>query len=162
MAIPRRRSRPAWRARASSGPRAFVFIASERELTGELQQGTFVLRKNMTPDQLVPRCSLRRRDPYIEIDLRTGLRLEQITAKLQTLEALQMDPREFYELAKEPPAALHRRLPVAEGVLADAPDGASLEGFLWPGTYGVLPDTTPEELIRKMLDGFVARSARRS
>ena len=34
-------------------PRAFIFIASERELTGALQQGTFVLRKNMTPDQLV-------------------------------------------------------------------------------------------------------------
>ena len=39
-------------------------------------------------------------------------------------------------------------------MLEDAPEGASLEGFLWPGTYRLLPDTTPEELIRKMLDGF--------
>ena len=37
---------------------------------------------------------------------------------------------------------------------ADAPEGASLEGFLWPANYRVLPDTTPEELLRKMLDGF--------
>ena len=34
------------------------------------------------------------------------------------------------------------------------PEGASLEGFLWPATYRVLPDTTAEELIRDMLDNF--------
>jgi len=135
-------------------PRAFVFIASERELAGALQQGTFVLRRNMTPDQLVSALLAPPAVPYIELDLRTGLRLEQITAKLQTL-PLEMDVRAFYELAKEPPAALVSDYPWLERVLKDAPDGASLEGFLWPGTYRILPDTTPEELVRKMLDGFV-------
>ena len=135
-------------------PRAFVFIASQRELTGALQQGTFVLRKNMTPDQMVSALLAPPPNPYIELDLRTGLRLEQITAKLQTLDALEMDPREFYELAKEPPASLLADYPWLKKVLADAPENASLEGFLWPGTYRLLPDTTPEELIRKMLDGF--------
>ena len=33
--------------------------------------------------------------------------------------------------------------------------GVSLEGFLWPATYRVLPDTTPEELVRLMLDNFI-------
>jgi UPF0755 protein len=135
-------------------PRAFVFLASERELTGALQQGTFVLRKNMTPDQMVSALLAPPPNPYIEVDLRTGLRLEQITAKLQTLDGLQMDPREFYDLAKEPPAELLADYPWLKRILADAPDGASLEGFLWPGTYRLLPDTRPEELIRKMLDGF--------
>ena len=133
--------------------RAFVFIASQRELTGDLQQGTFVLRKNMTPDQLVSALLAPPPNPYIEVDLRTGLRLEQITAKLQTL-ALDMDVREFYELAKEPPASLIADYPWLQRVLEDAPEGASLEGFLWPATYRILPDTTPEELIRKMLGGF--------
>src|SRR6185312_14837811 len=63
-------------------PRAFVFLASERELTGALQQGTFVLRKNMTPDQMVSALLAPPPNPYIELDLRTGLRLEQIAAKL--------------------------------------------------------------------------------
>jgi len=139
-------------------PRAFVFIASQRELAGALQQGTFVLRRNMTPDQLVSALLAPPPDPYIEVDLRTGLRLEQATALLQKVksdgEALEMDPREFYELAKEPPAALLADYPWLRRVLADAPEGASLEGFLWPGTYRLLPDTTPEELVRKMLDGF--------
>jgi UPF0755 protein len=134
-------------------PRAFVFIASQRQLTGALQQGTFVLRRNMTPDQLVSALLAPPPNPYIEVDLRPGLRFEQVTAKLQTLE-LEMDEREFYELAKEPPAALLDDYPWLKRVLADAPEGASLQGFLWPGTYRVLPDTTPEELIRKMLDAF--------
>jgi UPF0755 protein len=57
---------------------------------------------------------------------------------------------------KHPPADLVDDYPWLKKVLADAPAGASLEGFLWPGTYRVLPDTTPEELVRKMLDQFVA------
>ena len=138
--------------------RAFVFIASDRELTGSLQQGTFVLRRNMTPEQLVVALLAPPEVPYVELALRTGLRLEQITAKLQTLPALEMDPREFYELAKEPPAALLADYPWLERVLEDVPEGTkpSLEGFLWPSTYNLLPDTTPEELIRRMLDGFIA------
>jgi UPF0755 protein len=138
--------------------RAFVFIASDKELSGDLQQGTFVLRRNMTPDQLVTALLAPPELPYVSIALRTGLRLEQITAKLQTLPGLQMDPREFYELAKEPPAALIADYPWLGRVLKDVPEGTkpSLEGFLWPDTYNVLPDTTPEELIRRMLDKFIA------
>jgi UPF0755 protein len=136
-------------------PRAFVFIASERELTGALQQGTFVLRKNMTPDMLVTALLAPPAVPYVQLDLRTGLRLEQITAKLQTL-PLDMDVRAFYELVNEPPASLIADYPWLKRILKDAPDGASLEGFLWPGTYRILPDTAPEELVRKMLDAFVA------
>jgi UPF0755 protein len=139
-------------------PRAFVFIASDQELTGSLQKGTFVLRRNMTPEQLVQGLLAPQAIPYVQIALRTQLRLEQITAKLQTLTDLEMDPREFYEIAKEPPAALLADYPWLERVLRDVPEGTkpSLEGFLWPGTYNVLPDTTPEELIRRMLDGFIA------
>ncbi len=138
--------------------RAFVFIASDRELTGDLQQGTFVLRRNMTPEQLVVALLAPPEVPFVQIALRTQLRLEQITAKLQTLPTLEMDPREFYEIAKEPPAALLADYPWLERVLRGVPEGTapSLEGFLWPGTYNVLPDTTPEELIRRMLDGFIA------
>jgi UPF0755 protein len=65
-----------------------------------------------------------------------------------------MDPREFYELAKEPPQTLINDYPWLDKALAGAPKGASLEGFLWPATYRVLPDTTPEELVRLMLEGF--------
>jgi UPF0755 protein len=136
--------------------RAFVFIALDRELAGSLRIGDYILRRNQTPDQLVSALL----DPpvitYVDITLRTGLRLEQMTAKLQVTEGLEMDPQAFYELASSPPGALIADFSWLEEIREDAPAGASLEGFLWPGTYRVLPDTTPEELIRLMLDKFAA------
>jgi UPF0755 protein len=136
--------------------RAFVFIATTDQLTGSLQAGTFILRKNMTPDQLVNALLRPQPVPYVDIALRTSLRLEQVTAKLESLTALQMDASEFYDMAKSPPAELVADYPWLAKALKDAPKGASLEGFLWPATYRVLPDTTPEELIRLMLDKFAA------
>ncbi|HEX3428227.1 MAG TPA: endolytic transglycosylase MltG [Candidatus Limnocylindrales bacterium] len=131
--------------------RAFVFLATERGLTQQLATGTFILRKSMTPDQIVNDLLNPAAVHYVEIALRTSLRLEQITAKLETIDGLTMNPEDFYKLAKHPTKELLASYSWLNGVL---PQGASLEGFLWPATYRVLPDTTPEELIRDMLDGF--------
>ena len=139
-----------------SDSRAFVFIAIDRRLTGDLQQGTFVLRRNLTPDQLVTALLNPPVVKYVDIALRTGLRLEQLTAKLETLSDLEMDPEAFYKLVKSPPASLLDDYPWLKAALADAPAGSSLEGFLWPSSYRVLPDTTPDELVRLMLDKFIA------
>jgi len=136
--------------------RTFVFYAIDRDLATSLQQGTFILRKNMTPDQLVTALLAPGQTPYIDIALRRSLRLEQITAKLETLPGLKMDPQAFYDLVKHPPAELINGYPWLKSILADAPKGASLEGFLWPANYRVLPDTTAEELVRLMLDKFYA------
>lgn len=135
--------------------RAFIFIADERGLATDLQQGTFILRASMTPDAIVTALLAPEQIPYVDIALRTGLRLEQITAKLQTLE-LGLDVREFYELASEPPASLIADYPWLAAIRETAPETASLEGFLWPATYRVRPDTTAEELVRLMLDKFIA------
>ena len=135
--------------------RAFVFISTDRGLTEKLQQGTFILRKNMTPDQLVSALLAPPPVKWVDLSLRTGLRLEQITAKLETL-PLQMDASEFYDLVESPPPALIADYPWLKTILKDAPKDASLEGFLWPATYRILPDTTPEELVRLMLDKFAA------
>jgi UPF0755 protein len=137
--------------------RAFVFYVVERKLTDKLQQGTFLLRKNMTPDDLVTALLEPAAIPYVDLGLRTGLRLEQITAKLQTL-PLQMDVQEFYDLATSPPNELIDDYPWLKKILADpsVPAHPTLEGFLWPASYKVLPDTTADELIRLMLDKFYA------
>jgi peptidoglycan lytic transglycosylase G len=131
--------------------RAFIFIATQKGLTQKLASGTFILRKTMTPDQVVQALLNPEQVKYVEIGLRTGLRLEQVTAKLETIDGLTMNPADFYELAKHPTAALLTDYPWLKTQL---PKGASLEGYLWPATYRVLPDTTAEELIRDMLDGF--------
>jgi len=38
--------------------------------------------------------------------------------------------------------------------LADLPQGATLEGYLFPDTYEVYINSTPEDIVRKMLDNF--------
>jgi UPF0755 protein len=135
--------------------RAFLFIAMDRGLTADLQQGTFLLRKNMTPDEVVTALLDPPAIPFVEVALRTGLRLEQLTAKLQTL-PLQLDPREFYDLAVSPPKSLIDDYPWLKKIRADGgAEKTSLEGFLWPAAYKVLPDTTADELIRLMLDNFI-------
>ena len=136
--------------------RAFVLIAHERGLTEDLQSGEYLLRRNLSPDEMVTALLAPPAIPHVDIALRTGLRLEQITAKLQTIEGLEMDPADFYELAKHPPASLLADYPWLATAMTGAPEGASLEGFLWPSTYRVLPDTTADELVRLMLDEFIA------
>lgn len=129
--------------------RAFILLAVERDLTERLKTGEFILRRSMTPDELVTALLDPPAVAQVDIDLRTGLRFEQITAKLQTIDGLTMDPRDFYELAKNPTPEL-----LADYPWLELPPGASLEGYLWPANYRVLPDTTGEELVRLMLDHF--------
>ena len=140
--------------------RAFIFQATTRDLASQLQSGEFILRKSQTPDELVTALLDPPSIPYVDINLRSGLRLEQITGLLEKLrkeEGLEMDPQEFYALAKDPPSTLLEDYPWLRTALAGAPDGVdpSLEGFLWPSGYRVLPDTSAEELVRLMLDKFI-------
>ena len=136
--------------------RAFVFIALDRGLAGSLRIGDYVLRRNHTPDELVSALLDPPTIVYVDISFRTGLRLEQMTAKLQITEGLEMEPQDFYDLASAPPDALIDDYPWLAEIRQDAPAQASLEGFLWPGSYRVLPDTSAEELIRLMLEKFAA------
>ena len=127
--------------------RAFVFTAIERSLTDKLEAGTFILKRSLTPDQLVT-ALLQAKDLAIALPFREGLRLEQVVAKLETL-PVTMDVGDFYDLVKHPTAAVLDPHPWLK-----LPKGASLEGFLAPATYTVLPDISPTELVNKMLDAF--------
>ncbi len=134
--------------------RAFLLIAIERNLAGSLDAGTFLLRRNLTPDQLVTTL-LEAKDPSLTIQFRAGLRIEQMTAYIEArppeIAALQMSAADFLALVRDPPASL-----LADYPWLDLPKGASLEGYLAAGAYRVLPDATPEELVRQMLDRFYA------
>jgi UPF0755 protein len=130
--------------------RSLVFIATEQNLTTSLETGTYILRRNMTPQQIVTSL-LVSHQVAITISLRPSLRLEQITAKLQTVAGLTMDVKAFYTEVKRPPASLLNDYPWLTGVL---PKGASLEGFLAAATYIVSPDITADEFVRQLLDAW--------
>jgi len=134
--------------------RAFVFEAYEAHVAGTWEAGNYVLRKNMTPLDIVSTfADGPPPDPIVTIGLREGLRIEQITAKLETLTtqkpALEMNPQDFYTIASHPPAELLASYPWLQ-----LPKGASLEGYLGAATYEVKPDITAEAFVRELLDKF--------
>jgi UPF0755 protein len=139
--------------------RAFLFQGITTGLNDKLSSGTFVLRGDMTPQQ-VAEALVTARVVIETTDLlfREGLRIEQMTALLQTKET-GVDPQAFYDLAMKPPTALIEEYPWLKETL---PEGASLEGFLYPDTYeivvaangGNVAVTDADALIRQLLDRF--------
>jgi UPF0755 protein len=138
--------------------RAFVFEAIQKGVTADFQVGRHVVMKSMTVDQIIsvlvaPAVA----PPQVRITFREGLRIEQMVAKLELLEAnpvdktapLTMNVAQFYELATHPTADITSAYPWLK-----LPTGASLEGFLFPATYEVAPDTTPKQLLSMLLDAF--------
>jgi len=139
---------------------AFLFLARTEDLGPQLNAGTFELAKNLTPEQVVQGLIKNRVVQQTRsITFREGLRIEQMTAKLETIPGTAVDPKAFYNLAMHP----------TDSLLADYQwlldpkihaKGASLEGFLYPATYSVRTDpiapTDAEGLIRMMLDAFYA------
>ena len=129
-------------------PLAFEFVAITSGQAGDIQAGTYYLNQQMTPAQLLQ--ALQEPvpvNPYITMALRSGLRLEQITAYLETLPLQKDVAKDFYDLATKPTAALRADYPF----LAALPAGRSLEGFLGWGTFSVKPDATGEGIVRLLL-----------
>ncbi|MGA3029868.1 MAG: endolytic transglycosylase MltG [Candidatus Limnocylindrales bacterium] len=142
--------------------RAFVFEAIEKNATLNFQVGRHVVSRSMTVDQIIANLTTPPvAPPTVRITFREGLRIEQMVAKLELLEAnpadptarLTMDVSQFYDLAIHPPADL-----VAQYPWLKLPTGASLEGFLFPATYDVPPNTTPLQLVQDLLDAFASHA----
>jgi UPF0755 protein len=138
--------------------RAFVFEAITRGVTTDFIAGNHTLTRAMTVDQIIDAMTIPTPvSPLIRVTFREGLRIEQMVAKLEYIEAnpsdpatvLQLDVKAYYEMAMHPPADL-----VAEYSWLKLPEGASLEGFLFPATYDLPVDITPRQLIEKQLFAF--------
>jgi UPF0755 protein len=141
--------------------RAFLFQAREADLATRISAGRYALAGNLTPEQVVDGLINNRIVvSTIDVAFREQLRLEQMTAKLQVTDNLPFDPKDFYELVTKPTDSLLGDYPwlLDPGV---RPNGASLEGFLYPATYSLRVDaerpSTAEDLVRMMLDTFIDR-----
>ena len=143
-----------------SDARAFVFESLVKGVSSTFISGRHVLNKSMTVDQIIAALIVPpSAPPTIKIPFREGLRIEQIVAKLEYIEAnptdptakLQLDVNTYYKDAMNPPADLLAQYPWLK-----LPAGASLEGFLFPATYDVAPDITPLKLLGEQLDAFAS------
>lgn len=142
--------------------RAFVYEAIAKGVTEQFQAGRHVVTRSMTVDQIIRSLTTPPvAPPTVRITFREGLRIEQMVAKLEYLEANPVDPTapltmnvaQFYDLATHPPADLTSGYPWLK-----VPTGASLEGFLFPATYDVAPNATPIELLTMLLDAFASHA----
>ena len=130
-------------------PLVYEYLTISGGSAGQIQAGTYLLNQQMTPGDILgvlgqaPPTDIR-----VTLALRTGLRLEQITAYLETRPLRKEVAREFYELASNPTADLRADYPF----LSTLPQGRSLEGYLGAGTFAVDPDVTGAQIVRLLLD----------
>jgi UPF0755 protein len=124
---------------------AVTYLVITGGLSADIQAGTYDLTATMTPSAILARLQ-QAPVATVTVQLREGLRLEQITAYLETL-PLKMDVQSFYDLVMHPPSSIISAYPF----LSTLPAGHSLEGFLGAGTFDVYQDVTPEEMVNDLL-----------
>ncbi len=122
---------------------AFRLRARQSGLDGSFQAGQHVLRKNMTVDEAVEALQTAEVHERI-LTLIEGWRREEIAAYLLSQSVL--NASEFLALTD---GDAYRR-----DFLAQRPESASLEGYLFPDTYRIEPETTTGQFIESLLNQF--------
>ncbi len=126
----------------------FIVAVSRAGLEGGLQAGLFQVAASMTPSEIAVALTQPYREPAIAVQLRAGLRLEQIAAQIGTLD-LPFTQRELLDLLRAPSAEI-----LADYDWLDLPTGSTLEGRLGAGTFNVPVSATAERFVRMLLDRF--------
>jgi UPF0755 protein len=116
-----------------------------RGAEGKLQAGDYQLVEGMSEDELIATMQAAKAKD-VAITFIEGRRIEEFAEAIEQAN-VGIDSKRFLDLA--------RRGNFAYDFLESKPAGASLEGFLFPDTYRVIPGkTTAEELIHAMLKKF--------
>ena len=112
-------------------------------LDSHINAGTFTLRPNMNIQEIAQTLQ-RALAIETQITIPEGKRMEEVAELLQ--EQLNINADDFLRLA--------RRADYNYPFLKDLPDGASLEGYLFPDTYRLPQDPTAQDVLLKMLDNY--------
>ena len=127
-------------------PALFTLLARMQDLDGKLQTGRYILSPTMTMSQIFVALQ-NSRSAETAVTLPEGLRLEEMAALLEQASIVSADAF----LA----AALNgQRFRNDYFLLATLPDGASLEGYLFPDTYRFPQQAEADQVVRIMLDRF--------
>jgi len=112
-----------------------------------IQAGSYELSGDMTPRKLAEELQLAGA-PSAVLTVPEGYRREQVSELVEGLD-LDYGGGEFLQATNAWPAGGPPGL--------ELPAGAALEGFLFPDTYQVNPQGSPEELVVAMLVNFAGR-----
>lgn len=128
--------------------RAFYFLTyvSVSGSSEELQAGEYEITPCMSIREIADKITRGEVIRDISFTIPEGFILKQIEERLHTL-----------NLASEISDMKIGEFESRYRFLRDAPDGASLEGYLFPDTYFVKREAVGEEVVTKMLDTFGAK-----
>lgn len=127
----------------------FLVKLSRSPYQGKIRYGTYQLNSGMTVDAIIKKLATTNgQEDAHTLVVPGGYSAEQIGAKLEKKGAMTSD--EF--LAAVTKAAATSKY---ASVLPDAKDVRyQLQGFLYPGTYYLGDNITPDQLVKDMLDNF--------
>ena len=126
----------------------------------DFQPGTYTLRHGMSASDIIeavsvptdddPEATITPPGEALQITFIEGERIEQYAQTLVDA-GWEGDPQEFIDAAYNPVSTDQW------DVLDSLPEGASLEGFLFPNTYDIPSNATPQTVIEYLLNGFDAQ-----
>jgi UPF0755 protein len=119
-------------------------------LDAGIEAGEFTLRQTMTIPEVARTLQEARRPEQI-VTVREGLRLEQVATDVAQQTTIGEDA------IRQLTTSGWRDRPYASAYLSVVPDGATLEGFLYPDTYRLPEEATADDLVERMLDTFDER-----
>lgn len=115
-----------------------------------LQAGRYLVSASMSPVEILQK--IRSGDAVfdeITITIPEGWSLDDIQSYF---EELGLFPRELFE-----PAVVMQTAYRDIAILADLPDDTILDGYLFPDTYRIFRDSTPQSIVRRMLANLQRR-----
>lgn len=116
-------------------------------LDASLEAGDYVLRRNMTMREIAEALQ-KASFEEVTVTIPEGWRAEQVAEKL-TAEGI-MDGDAFLAFVRQGSGVEHP-------LLADRPANVSYEGYLFPDTYRLPVNATPEDLVSRMLDNMAGK-----
>ena len=123
----------------------------------KLQSGKYVFRHNMTMHEVMEQLLIGTNSvPVINITIPEGWTISRIATYLTDTKGLEgFTAQEFIDYC------VPENFPdywFLDGISEErAKYGYALQGYLFPDTYSIYTDSTPEDIIKKMLDNFDKR-----
>ncbi len=133
-----------------NNPELFLNYLTYYGLDGGLVAGEYQLNPQATIPELAEALGSGR-SQTLELRFLAGWRSEEMANYLEVVAPAQIDAAAFREVVSS-----RRGLSGSYSFLASLPEGASLEGYLFPDAYTVAPDTTAALLVDSMLARFDA------
>lgn len=130
----------------------FLFGVWNDGLRGTFRAGVYELVQSLSPADIaliISSGESKLRD--VRVTFPEGWGIKEMSDRLRNAG---LSGEEFLAVARHPTETMRRQF----DFLADLPEEETLEGYLFPDTYFFLPETTGEEIARRMLDTFDERT----